>query len=917
LGVRRSTFDIPLFRQNFLSSGKNFHFKIPIVKKPVLFTLLVIIGVGGFLLYNHYFSKKSIDPWDLIPEETILVYESGNCETCIQEIRNSPVSKIVALASFPDRSNDSLEILQDFLLSFGQPTLISLHTTKKDQFDFAFYFRNTATFNKKISVLMHPFSGKGAKRTQREFEGVIINEVAMKGTEFSWIELEDVWVGSFSAIIIEDVIRTSVDPTRSFKNSLGEIYQSHTVKNDAGNVFIHLRHLTEWFSLFTAESPGKIIEEFGQAALLDTKISDGKFVLNGFCSQSPENNTFLSAFSDQKPVPLNLKNIISNRSILVSSYGISDGMTFFTKLNERHKNPMADSLRIIFKEINEDPTALFAKFSGEVALTYLEGRNEALTKILMISDEKNADKWEKLFQKISETTTDDSVFVDHYSSYQIKELPLYRFPEKILYPLASGFDHGYYARVANTICIAEDIEELKSFLSDIDTENTWGKSVAQNRYLESTLLEANISLFVNTPRIWNMFGKSLKPKWQGLIKNNQSLLSSLGMGAIQFSHLNQNYYTNLSWAVKDAPLAKNEKREERLITVFESGASSMWLVDNHNDRSKEVLIQDSTKNLHLVSSGGKALWKLPLDQYVTGGIKQIDYLANGKLQYFFATPGKLHLVDRNGEYVAPYPLTIAEKKVQYVSVLDYDHSRKYRYLLSSREGNLWMFDKEGKNLEGWQPRSVEDELIAPANHHRMVGKDYLLAIRKDGNVFLMNRRGELVPNFPLNLNARLSGDYFISVGKSAAETAITVVSTDGSRIRFNIKGKVLSREVLVKTALDSRFWLCAELNNKSYVIVRQESKLFTVLDEKGNEIIKSDYIGRANVDVRYYSFGNGRTYIVVTDRSQELSYIFDKAGKLVTPVPIESSTIEILPEDNGRLRVFSITEKAFNMRVVP
>lgn len=906
-----------MFHQNFLSSARFVHFNVSSVKKPVLITILAIIGVGGFLLYNHYFSKKSVDPWNLIPEETILVYESGTCPDCIKEIRNSSLSRIISLASFPARGNDSLEVLQDFLLSFQQPTLISLHTTKKDQFDFAFYFRNTPSLNKKLAVLLSPFSGKGASRKQREYQDIVINEVEMKGAIFSWIEYADVWVGSFSPIIIEDVIRTAADPERSFKNSLGEIYQSHTIKNDAGNVFIHLRHLTQWFSLFTAEKPGKIISDFGQAALLDTKTSDGKFVLNGFCSQSPGNDTFLAAFSDQQPVPLSLKSIISNRSILVSSYGISDGAKFFARLNEREKNPKADSVRIIFREINEDPAKLFANFSGEIALAYLEGRDEALTKVLMVSDPKNIATWEKLFNKISETTTNDSIFVDHYSGYQIKELPVFRFPEKLFYPLVSGFDNGYYARVGNTLCIAEDIEELKTYLSDIDQENTWGKSVAQNKYLESTLLEANVSLFVNTPRIWNMFGKSLKPKWQTLIAENQSLLSSLGMGAIQFSHLNQSYYTNLAWEVKDTPVAASEKREERLVTMFESGVANMWLVDNHNDRTKETLVQDSVKSLHLISSDGKPLWNLKLEQFITGGVEQIDYLANGKLQYFFATPGKLHLVDRNGDYVAPYPLTIQEKKIQFMKVLDYDHSRKYRYLLSSKEGLLWMYDKGGKNLEGWQPRSVDDELIAPANHHRMVGKDYLLAIRKDGVVFLMNRRGELVPNFPLTLNARLSGNYFIDVGRNTAETSITVVSSDGTKIRFNIQGKVLSREVLVKTALDSRFSLVSERNNKSYVIIRQESKLFTVFDEAGKEIIKSDYIGNTNVDVRYYSFGNGRTYIVVTDRNQDLSYIYDRNGKLVTPVPVESSTIEIMPEDNGRIRIYSITDKAFSMGLIP
>ena len=129
---------------------------------------------------------------------------------------------------------------------------------------------------------------------------------------------------------------------------------------------------------------------------------------------------------------------------------------------------------------------------------------------------------------------------------------MHRFPEKIFYPLISGFNTSYYTSAGKTIFIGEDLDELKRYLDDIDKEDTWGKSVAQNQYLESTLLESNISLFINTPRIWSLLETSLRPRWKKFVKENRNLLRSLGMGAAQFSHLNDSYYTNVSWAYKSA-----------------------------------------------------------------------------------------------------------------------------------------------------------------------------------------------------------------------------------------------------------------------------------------------------------------------------------------------------------------------------
>jgi len=62
-------------------------------------------------------------------------------------------------------------------------------------------------------------------------------------------------------------------------------------------------------------------------------------------------------------------------------------------------------------------------------------------------------------------------------------------PEKLLWPLVSGFNSSYYTKLGNSIIIGDDLEQLKRFLDDIDREETWGKSVAHNKYLESTLLE--------------------------------------------------------------------------------------------------------------------------------------------------------------------------------------------------------------------------------------------------------------------------------------------------------------------------------------------------------------------------------------------------------------------------------------------
>jgi hypothetical protein len=225
-----------------------------------------------------------------------------------------------------------------------------------------------------------------------------------------------------------------------------------------------------------------------------------------------------------------------------------------------------------------------------------------------------------------------------------------------------------------------------------------------------------------------------------------------------------------------------------------------------------------------------------------------------------------------------------------------------------------MFDKSGANLDGWKPKDVGDGLSTAPRHHRIRGKDYIVSIKKDGNAYLMNRRGELLKNFPLNLNARPSGDYYLEAGNSLESTYFVVISRDGFRIKFTIDGKIHSRETLLKNTVDARFSLVGEKDTKSYLILRQEAKQLTLFDDNLKQIVVSDFMGNNNVEVHYLDLGAGKIYIAITDTTQDLSFVYDGQGTLMTSLPVESYAIAVRPMDFDKIRLLSILEKALTIQ---
>lgn len=875
-------------------------------KTPLMLTLgFILLLAGSFFIYQYFFKKAPLSVWSIIPEQTVLIYEVGDCSDCFDKVKGTTLSELYSSLILNFSDEDSVQRAFSFLATPQKGQVISLHVTSKDNFDLIYYYPKHQV-NQFENTINSWRGTKGSRFSERILNGISIQELRFGKQLFSWTVLDEVWVGSFTPFLIEDVIRTyTSDEKSTFANQIAEVYALPRIKNDPGNIYVHLGNFINWLTVFTSDTAIPL-GTLGQASLLDIKQEQNSITLNGFSlTRKTVAGSILSYFENQSPVQFSLKQYISNRTLFATTYGISDGSAFYQNLDLSKNKRVQDSLLSLTPI---DFVKLFSSFGDEMALCYQESKTSSFSKVILFETEKPSE-WLNLFDRLSKAAEkEDTVFYENYSGYEIREIEINNLPGKLFSPITSGFSQTYYTSIGNTLVLSEQLEEIKQFVDDIDREDVWGKSVVFNKFLETTLLESNVSVYMNTPIIWSSLSTKLNPRWKEFLLRNQTLLNSINLGAIQFSHLNESFYTNATWTFTESSKAEqSSKGQERLVVSLASSiVGKPFVLKSHVNRADEVLVQDSLFNLYHFSSEGKLLWKMPLEGSIIGEVKQVDYFKNGKLQFFFAAGNKLHVIDRLGNYVRPFPAESRIKELDFVSMVDYDNSKKYRFLLTDKSGKMWMYDKEAQNLDGWRPRNVEGSLFSSPEHHRIRGKDYILAIRKDGWAYLMNRRGENLKGFPLNLDARPEGDYYVEVGNSVATTYFVCVSRDGFRIKFNLEGKVLSRETLVKPTFETHFSLISEQRGKSYLIKRQDAKRLTLLDEAGKEILFNDFIGTNPVAIQYYDFGAGRVYISITDLTQDLSYIYDEKGSLLSSPSVEGSAIELRVSDQEFPKVFIV-----------
>lgn len=879
-------------------------------KIAVIVLVLTILVAAAALIYIKYLKHPALHTRDFIPQSSIAVYESDECQNCSLPLDQSPLWRSLKTISLYGKDLDSIKSLLNASLSLSTQRYVSIHATKKDEFDLVFYGQLKSNSDSIFQII----NSRKIKLSHREFNKIRIYEALVGRTPVSFILLDNIWAASLTPFLIEDVVRTAGESKPGFFTLQEGIKSLPPVKADAGNLYIRLDKGFEFYSLFFEKSSSLNYPHLAAFTTLDVRSEKDAIVLNGFTTDTTTSGFLLSALKNQDPIPFTLKAFISNRTALFQTVGISDGEKFFDRLQAlRNSHLRNDSLAYLSSKFKIELRKLFKEIRGEIGMATVPTVRSRPAGKIMILTTTDRKRWEADFSSLAETLSEDSVFKEIYSEYTIRQIPMPRLLEKMFYPFAENFRGQYYCIVRNTIMIAENLADLKLWLRDIDEDETWAKSTLHNRFLESTLLESSLSYYFDVSQMENILLPKAKPKWKQFLKANPAVVQQLGLGSLQFSNLNNNFYTNIYLQNKATAIEENKVQ---IITHLTSRAQKIFSVKSHVNRRDEILVQDSLHNLSLVSTEGNVLWTVQLDTVVTSDISQIDFFGNGKLQYFFTTARKLYVIDRTGKNVEPFPAETFSSTITEATALDYDNTRKYRFLIADASNQLWMYDKEASSLDGWKPRHLSGNVVGKPRHHRIHGKDYIIALTDDASVHLFNRRGESIKGFPVKMASRINGDYFIDVGERPSKSVIIVITDDGFRQEISLSGDVVSREPLIKRSVRSRFRLISGENLSSFVILRSDESHCEILDENGVVVISENAIGNAPVFVKYLDITSSKKYFLITDINQSLTYLYNGNGDQLQPMPVYTDKLLLTRSGQDRVRLCYIQDKSLVIETI-
>lgn len=244
-----------------------------------------------------------------------------------------------------------------------------------------------------------------------------------------------------------------------------------------------------------------------------------------------------------------------------------------------------------------------------------------------------------------------------------------------------------------------------------------------------------------------------------------------------------------------------------------------FVVKNHETKQREILIQDQKNQVILLSNKGKVLWDVDVKNPIIGEVHQVDIYKNGKLQYLFATKDKIYCLDRRGRAVTNFPFSVNNDEIEFMTLIDYDGSKKYRILASTNQNELRMYDIKGKNLKGWDPQPIKGSLVVAPLHMRVKGRDVIFALQKDGKAHLWNRRGKAINKFPKDLEEEIHAPIFMAKGKKINESTFSFTTASGKIQKYNFKGDQLFTKEMAKNGESLHMVLSPD--HKEYALVKE------------------------------------------------------------------------------------------------
>lgn len=609
--------------------------------------------------------------------------------------------------------------------------------------------------------------------------------------------------------------------------------------NKSASVLINLKQ--NEFKPLSFKDSKLNVSQVSNYLLLDGDISQNDIFLSGITKASDSTKSLINVFKNNIPQENQIASVIPFDCDYFLSFTFSDIKIFEEQLL---KHKASDSLPL---DLHPFETTIEAGFVEK--------------------DDKRA----IILQSIDASATQENLSQNNHSVFRSIDIFNWDNPElinELFSPLIPETAISYYANIEDFFILTEDIDFLETIITNIQNNTTLSETSRFKDIMLNLSDESSLFIYANEKDLNTILNLNFSDDKNLNLKHYKT-------SAIQYIYDTDFAHVNAIFKTQKSRARNNTITEDLNITLDASILNEPQLVDNYTNNQKDIVIQDTNNNLYLISNQGKIIWKKQLDGKILGKIEQMDMYKNGRLQFVFATPKKIHVLDKNGKEVSPFPLSFNDEITQPLSVFDYDNKRNYRLLLTQGK-HVLMYDQRGKIVSGFKYKSAKNNITTQPKHFRVGRKDYI--VFADGSTMeVLDRVGKRRVSVKESID--FSGNEIFLYHNN-----FTTSNSSGELLEVNQRGTVSHKNLNL---------------SEKHAMTTTSKTLVALSDNKLTIKTKTINLDFGDYTAPEIFYINDKIYVTVTDLQAKKVYVFDSQAKPINNFPVYgNSSIEMDDIDN-------------------
>ncbi|TDN95361.1 hypothetical protein DET49_102248 [Salegentibacter sp. 24] len=783
--------------------------------RKTLFTFLSLL-----LLFSCNNRQEFDSLTEFITDDAAVIIQTSNLQKLQKELNTLSFLNENDL-SIEDNIQENLGFLK-FTDSLTQ-CIISITVPKKGNLNFTLISKSQPDFQ------LDSIQNKSDENIKAG--GLNYRKLVLEGKEFYISDKTSPFIVATSEAQLRKVLKKE-----NILNNKGftKIYQA--ISPNKTSVILNHAKLDDLRRNLFAKLNLETVKNYAGWSAVDLEFSDKGISFNGL-SIPKDKSSLHQIVRNTGPVTLDFAQITPEKSVGFSAIGYKDSEIFLRNLKEFR----GDSI---------------TKTENEIILNSQESG-------IIVTEENSLLAIKTLI------TTDAGDLISGYAELQenYREYPIYKVREpeifeKLFIPIIHAEKPNFVAAIDEYLVFSSSIPQLRELIADYLNQNTIANQSYYKESEKQLAQQSSVLMVVNTEKLKTKLAEAVSKEVRAEIKNlnfgeHRSAILQL-VEEDDFAHI------HATFEAQNNGNTSNIKAEEILSVTLEADLlTEPVLVKNHLNNQMDIAVQDINNTLYLISNRGTIFWKKKLGGPILGEIQQVDLFKNGKIQFAFATPYSIEVLDRNGNNVKPFPLKFQDQITQPLSLFDYDNNRKYRFLITQND-EILMYDKNGKGVKGFDFRKTNSEILLTPKHIRIQNKDYIVFPEKSGKLNILSRQGEHRVEVKENIDFSKNQWY-------EYENDFVSSNSEGSLIKITQTGQVN----IIDTELSQNHGISARPN---LLVSLSENNL--KIKEK---VLNLDYGLYTDPEIFYI---NDKYYISTTDLQTKEVYVFDSNGELLPGFPV-------------------------------